>query len=69
MLADDLARPDARPKGLRDNLSLLFNRPTPTPLAAGDHLDPPRRSGHMTTLMTAPYRTILLDRRVLAVHA
>ena len=35
MLADDLARPDIRPKALRDNLSLLFNRPTTTPLAAG----------------------------------
>jgi hypothetical protein len=69
MLADDIARPDLRPEALSENLSLLFNRPTTATIAAGVHLDPPRWSGHMTTLMTAPYRTVPLDRRMLAIHA
>jgi hypothetical protein len=63
-----LDRPNTGSKALRDNLGLLFNRPTPSPLTVGNDLDRPRRSSHMTTLMTAPYRAILLDRRVLALH-
>src|SRR6185436_3264377 len=44
-------------------------RPAPPPLASGNHLDPLSRGSHMTTLMIAPYRTLALDRRMLAVHA
>ena len=69
MLVDDFARPNPSPEALRNNLPLLLNRPAPPPLASGDHLDPLRRGSHMTSLMTAPYRTVALDRRMLAVHA
>jgi hypothetical protein len=68
VLVDDLARPDARDKALCDNLPLLLDRPSPATLTTRNHLDPLRRS-HMTTLMTAPYRNIPLDRRLFAVHA
>ena len=59
VLVDDLARTDPWPEALRDNLAFLATR---------DHLDPPRRSSHTTTLITAPYRAILIDYRVLAIH-
>src|SRR5690349_18038846 len=61
MLANDFARPDARLQALRDDLPLLLGRPAPAPLAARDYLNPLRAGGHMTALMTAPYRTVLLD--------
>src|SRR3954453_3451183 len=65
---DDLARPHSRPKALRYDLPLFLDRPEPPTLATRDHLDPLRASGHMTTLMTAPYRSVLLDRRRVALH-
>src|SRR4051794_24141148 len=69
VLVDDFARPNPSHKALRNDLPLLLNRPAPPPLASGNHLDPLSRGSHMTTLMTAPYRTVALDRRMLAVHA
>jgi hypothetical protein len=69
VLVDDFARPNPSPEALRNDLPLLLDRPAPSPLAAGDHLDPLRRSSHMTTPMTAPYRSVALDCPMLAVHA
>jgi hypothetical protein len=67
--ADDLCRPNLRLEAFRDDRLLLLNRPTAASLAPRDQLDPLRRSGHMTSLITAPYTIALLGSLLCALPA
>jgi hypothetical protein len=60
--------PGPRLSATISRFSSILDRPSPATLTTRNHLDPLRRS-HMTTLETAPYRTVPLDRRLFADHA